>query len=501
MSDLDLRMVLKTSQAISGELELDKLLVKMMHIIIENAGAQIGFLILARGEEWIIQGIAEVDKNKVQVLQSMDIEKNDTVSSGIIHYVARTRETVVLEDAAHEGDFISDRTIQRRKSRSVLCMPLINQGRISGILYLENNLTTDAFTPGHVELLKLLSSVMAMALNKSQVYHDLKKSEKRFRTTFEQAAVGIAHVGTDGRFLRINEKFCGIVGYTHEEMLTRTFQDITHPDDLDIDLEFVRQVLKGKIENYSLQKRYYRKDGSIIWVHLTVSLVFDKGNEPDYFVSVVKDISDRKQVEEALRQSRDFLEHLITAMPDAVFSIKIPGRTINWANDSFDVMGYTNEEYVGRSVEEFYAYPEDYEKVGRIQKEAIQRGDNKISTEIMVRHKDGKAFPAQLIGTFLKEQGELSQITATVRDISRPKMVEEQVLNYQQRLKDLANELTITEEKVRKQIARDLHDHVGQMLHLSEDTHLPPFVCSFQTFTKLKRFRKLLQRSNPFRWH
>ena len=588
MSDLDLHMVLKTSQAISGELELDKLLVKMMHIVIENTGAQNGFLILAKGDEWRIEAMADVNKAKVQVLQSISIEANDKVSASIIQYVAHTQKTVLLKDATNEGNFTSDETVQLRQSKSVLCIPLINQGRISGIMYLENNLTPNAFTPGHVELLKLLSSVMAMALDNAKIYHNLeeseekfkgvfnamidvftrtdmdgtclvvspsiynllgykqeevlgknlasfykdpsqrkellkklldhgtienfefsavrkdgatitvsansklvydrdgkpmwvegnirnineikkmenesRESEKRFRATFEQAAVGIAHVGTDGRFLRINEKFCKIVGYTHEEMLARTFQDITHPEDLDSDIELVRKVLKGKIENYSLEKRYYRKDGRIIWVHLTVSLVFDEGDEPDYFVSVVKEISDRKEVEEALRQSRDFLEHLITAMPDAVFSIKMPERTINWANDSFDVMGYTPEEYVGRSVEDFYADPEDYKKVGHIQMEAAQRGDKKISTEIMVRHKDGRTFPAELTGTFFSEQGELHQITATVRDISGPKQVEEQVLNYQQRLKDLASELTITEEMVRKQIAIDLHDHVGQML-------------------------------------
>ena len=106
--------------------------------------------------------------------------------------------------------------------------------------------------------------------------NQLMETESRFRATFEQAAVGVAHVSTDWKFLRVNAKFCEIVGYPEDEMFALTFQDITDPDDLDADLEQIQQVLKGNIESYSMDKRYYRKDGSLVWVNLTVSLVFDK---------------------------------------------------------------------------------------------------------------------------------------------------------------------------------------------------------------------------------
>jgi len=189
----------------------------------------------------------------------------------------------------------------------------------------------------HMELRNMQLNLERMVAKRTA---EVIGGEQRFRATFEQAAVGIAHVSPEGRFLRTNRKFCDIVGYSVEEMLALTFQDITHPDDLFADLEYVRQMLNGKIETYSLDKRYFRKDGSTVWVNLTDSLVFDKGGSPNYFVSVVKDISERKQTEDALHQSREFLEHLIAAVPDAIFSVKIPERTINWANDSFHVMGY-----------------------------------------------------------------------------------------------------------------------------------------------------------------
>jgi PAS domain S-box-containing protein len=127
---------------------------------------------------------------------------------------------------------------------------------------------------------------------------ELSESEKRFRATFEQAAVGIAHVSPEGRFLRVNQKWCDIVGYSHEEMTKLTFQAITHPDDLDADLDSVRQMLNGEIETYFMEKRYFHKSGEVVWINLTVSLVRNEAGQPQWFVSVIEDISDRKQAEE-----------------------------------------------------------------------------------------------------------------------------------------------------------------------------------------------------------
>ena len=133
----------------------------------------------------------------------------------------------------------------------------------------------------------------------------LRESEERFRATFEQAAVGISHNSLDGRWLRVNQRLCDIVGYSREELLEKTFQDITHPDDLDADLEKVHQLLAGKIETYSMQKRYLKKGGSIAWINLTVSLVREPSGEAKYFIAVIEDITERKQAGEALQEVRE----------------------------------------------------------------------------------------------------------------------------------------------------------------------------------------------------
>jgi two-component system cell cycle sensor histidine kinase/response regulator CckA len=132
----------------------------------------------------------------------------------------------------------------------------------------------------------------------------LLESEERFRVTFDQAAVGIAHVAPDGQLLRINQKFCDIVGYSPEELLAGKFQDITCPGDLEADRAHVRGVLAGEIQSYSMEKRYVRKDGSLVWINLTDALVRHSSGDPKYFISVVQDITERKHLEEQFLQAQ-----------------------------------------------------------------------------------------------------------------------------------------------------------------------------------------------------
>ncbi len=149
------------------------------------------------------------------------------------------------------------------------------------------------------------SARMVLADDVTQRLHneyELHERERRFRATFEQAAVGMAHVALDGRWLRVNQKLCDIVGYTHEELLARSFQDITHPEDLARDLEHRGRLLAAEIPFYSIEKRYLHKSGSILWVKLTLTLVRKDSGEPDYLMPVVEDISARKQAEEKIAQ-------------------------------------------------------------------------------------------------------------------------------------------------------------------------------------------------------
>ena len=133
----------------------------------------------------------------------------------------------------------------------------------------------------------------------------LGKSEERFRATFDQAAVGISHMAPGGKILRVNQKQCDIIGYTREELSKLTMRELTHPNDLDLNNDYVQQILNGQIKMYALEKRYIHKSGSHIWVNLTVSLIRDVSGEPKYFICVAEDISQRKATEQALQQQAE----------------------------------------------------------------------------------------------------------------------------------------------------------------------------------------------------
>jgi PAS domain S-box-containing protein len=187
--------------------------------------------------------------------------------------------------------------------------------------------------------------------NLRRPYMKIEKTEKLFKDTFEQAAVGIAHVAPDGRWLRVNQRLSDIVGYTRHEMLSLNFQDITYPEDLDADLKHVAQLLSGEIDSYSMEKRYCHKDGSIVWINLTVSLVRDASGRPKYFISVIEDIAERKRAEKALRESEIQVQFQAEMLENAPVIAAFHDLELNvvWANKAYeDATGSSIQVMAGR---------------------------------------------------------------------------------------------------------------------------------------------------------
>jgi PAS domain S-box-containing protein len=192
-------------------------------------------------------------------------------------------------------------------TKSEVVVPFsVGEGPVFGVLTFAVMREERSWPETVVKGFKLIAQVFANALARKRSDQLLRESAEVNRVTFDQAAVGIAHVGIDGRWLRVNDKFCAILGYPREELLQLTFQDITYPDDLEIDIEYVRQVLSGEIKTYSIEKRFLRKDRSQVWLNLTVSLVHTAAGEPAHFISVVEDITARKRAEQALEDRLNF---------------------------------------------------------------------------------------------------------------------------------------------------------------------------------------------------
>ena len=162
-------------------------------------------------------------------------------------------------------------------------------------------------------LLTTNAALQSEIRERQQIDAALSESNQQFRSTFNQAAVGIAHVSPDGKWLQVNERLCEILGYSREELLQKTFQDITYPDDLNTDLNYMQQMLANQIQTYSMEKRYICKNGCLIWINLTVSLVRTDAGLPKYFISVIEDISPRKRAEAEIHQLNATLEQRVIA--------------------------------------------------------------------------------------------------------------------------------------------------------------------------------------------
>ncbi|WP_254564121.1 AAA family ATPase [Oscillatoria sp. HE19RPO] len=178
LAHLDISTMMKASQAIYGEIVLEKLLSSLMKIAIENAGAQRGCLILSHQGQLRIEAEGTIDGDRITVLQSIPLTESDRVAVAIVNYVARTQEAIVLNNATQEGDFTNDSYIQNNQIQSILCVPLIDGGKLVSIVYLENNRTTGAFIPERVEILKLLSGQAAISIQNAKLYSEVRNNEK-----------------------------------------------------------------------------------------------------------------------------------------------------------------------------------------------------------------------------------------------------------------------------------------------------------------------------------
>ena len=191
VEQLDVGTVLKVSQAVSGEIVLDKLIETLLRIAIEHAGAERGLLILFPGDEPRIEAEATTGRGQVEVTLRQTAVSPAELPESVLHYVIRTRESVILDDALAQNPFSADEYIRQKHARSVLCLPLVKQAKLIGVLYLENNLASHVFTPARISVLELLASQAAISLENARLYSDLQEREARIRRLVDSNIIGI----------------------------------------------------------------------------------------------------------------------------------------------------------------------------------------------------------------------------------------------------------------------------------------------------------------------
>ncbi|MEH2025344.1 AAA family ATPase [Nostoc sp.] len=388
----DLAAVLKASQAIYSEIQLDQLLNSLMKILIENAGAQTGILILENSGEWLIEAACELNDSDgenaytTQVLQSIPTANH--LPESIINYVIRTHECVILNDAIREGNFINEPYIQHHQPQSILCMPMLNQGKLVGVLYLENQLAAGAFTPERVsfgdatrsQVLNLLSTQAAIAIENARLYSKLCASESKMAQFLEAVPVGIGVVDTLGRPCYANQQAIqllgkGIIPGAIPEQLAEIYQLYLAGTDRPYPIENlpVMRALKG--DRTRIDDLEIRQNNATIPVEGWGTPIFDEQGKVIYAIAAFQDITERKQAEQllanynrtleqqvvertaALQQSEATLRHreqelrLITdALPACICYIDAD-RRYRFANRTYeDWYGCSRDKILGKQV-------------------------------------------------------------------------------------------------------------------------------------------------------
>jgi PAS domain S-box-containing protein len=298
---LDLATVIKVSHAVSGDIVLERLIDTLMRTAIGQAGAERGLLILSGGAEPRIEAEATIGGDTVVVQLGDQPVTGALLPESVLHYVMRTRESVILDDAAAQPAFAADPYLRERQARSILCLPLITQAKLIGVLYLENTLTTRAFAPAGSAVLKLLASQAAIALENARLYRDLEQREAKIRRLVDANIIGIYLWELEGRIIEANDTFLRMVGHDREDLVSGRMRwtDLTPPEWRDLDARAV-DGLKTSGSLRPVEKEYFRKDGSRVQV-LIGSAAFDE--QRDQGVAFVLDLTERKQAEAEARES------------------------------------------------------------------------------------------------------------------------------------------------------------------------------------------------------
>ncbi len=308
VSSLDLESVMQASQTISGEIILSTLIDKMMHIVIENSGAEKALFIKGNEGSLFIEAETLAQADATAILETISLkapEAAEKMPVSIINYVARTFKDVVIDDAFEKGQFTKDRYVIEHNLKSVLCTPLISRGKLRGVLYLENNFTAGVFTPERVKIMQMLTSQVAISVENAGFYKSLKESEKRYRSLWERAVEGIFQSLPDGQLISANPSLYKIMGYELSEAAPSLITDLAkqfyvHPQD--------REVLLHNLRTHDqivgFETEIFKKDGTPIWISLSARAIKDAQGNIQLIEGSIVDISERIEKEKANHERR-----------------------------------------------------------------------------------------------------------------------------------------------------------------------------------------------------
>ena len=314
-------------------------------------------------------------------------------------------------------------------------IPLMRHGNCIGVLFFCLD-ETGAFDEEIIKLLENMAENITFALDnfhheaeRKQAEERLRESEERYHSTFDLAAIGIVNINPDGRLIHVNEQLCDMLGYAREELLGMTARQLSHPDDVDIRVtdEIRAKLLSGELKSFNMEKRYLRKDRTPIWVRISVAVKRDSDGKRLYDISVVEDITARKQAEDRLRESEERFHSTYELAGIGISHVDADGRFIHANRQLCEMLGYTREELLGLTVKQI-SHPDDV-SVTDVERARLHAGEtDSFKLEKRYLHKSGRPIWVGLTITVKRdEDGKPQYDISIVEDISARKEAEDRV--------------------------------------------------------------------------
>ena len=439
LEQLDLATVLKASQALSGEILLEKLIEKLLVSAIEHAGAERGVLILLRGGEPGVEAVARLDRERVVVELRQAAVATGELPESLLRYVIRTHQSVILEDASTQNPFSADPYLSGKTLRSVLCMPLLKQASLKGVLYLENNLSPRVFNPARMGVLEVIASQAAISLENAHLYSDLRAAETKTREA-EQTVRRVVNTipalvwsrNPDGQVTFFSQRWLDYTGRTLEEELGQGWLEDVHPDDRErIRAELQKRSPSGS-EPTEMEARLRAADGTYRWFLGRAVPVCDENGKPIAWFGVATDIEDRKRAEELLRRSEAYLAQAQRLSHTGSFGWRLSPEELVWSKETFRLLGL--EAKTRPSVEAVLqrTHPDDVPLVKQVLEEAARGGarmdfEHRLTVDGTVKH-------VHVVADAVKDDSGRVEFVGAVQDITAAKTAFEEIRRLRDQL-------------------------------------------------------------------
>jgi PAS domain S-box-containing protein len=490
---LDLAALMKASAAIASEIELDKLLTTLMKILLESCGAQTGYLILESQGQLRVEASCEANSNQVMVLQSTPIETCLPLS--IIHYVARTQEGLIETNVAREGRFTQDAYIKTQQPKSILCAPVLNQGQLIGIVYLENNLADGVFTRDRLQVIQLLSTQAAIALTNARLYTQVQSTQNRLNKFLNAIPFGISVHDAKGQLVYANpvsQQLLNIQDLPKAEIeqLSKTYHIYRagtgqmYPVE---QLPLVRSLRGEKTWADDLELHYSER---IVPLEVTSTPIFDETGSVEYAIAAFQDISsrqqaqitvienvrleqeirDRKKTEEALQQSEARYLGILEDQTELIARY-LPDGTITFVNEGYcRFFELTREQLIGHHYEPV-VFEEDREYVIRLVN-SISKENPVVTIENRVIVSSQVRWTQWVNRGIFDDSGCIVEFQAVGRDISDRKKAEAEL----ERAKEAAIAANLAKSTFLANMSHELRTPLNAILGFSQlmnqDTNL-----------------------------